>query len=83
MDDGPGRKPTVTDEEILEIFVEADDPVLTTREVAESLPLGRRGTLKRLKQLEERGYVKSKEDSGRNTVWWYPGHTSTKSVQPE
>lgn len=82
MDSGPGRKPTVTDEEILDVFTSASDPVLTTREVADELDLGRRGTLKRLKNLEEEGLLKSKKDSGRNTVWWYPGHTETTPVGP-
>ncbi|MUV85529.1 HTH domain-containing protein [Natronomonas sp. CBA1123] len=83
MNDGPGRKPTVTDDEILNLFMSSEDPVLTTREIADDLEIGRRGALKRLKDLEDRGFLKSKEHSGKHTVWWYPGHTTTKPVRPE
>jgi biotin operon repressor len=53
--DGPGRKPTVSDEEILAGFENAEDPVLITDEVAESLLIGRRAVYNRLRSLEEQG----------------------------
>jgi hypothetical protein len=65
-----GRKPRVTDQEILEVFREHRDPVLSTAEVADQLPIKRRGTLNRLRRLEEEGEVISKQIGGRNTVWW-------------
>jgi len=65
-----GRKPRVTNEEILEVFRATDDPVLSTAEVAESLPIERRGVFNRLQQLEEDGLLESKEIGGRNRVWW-------------
>ena len=76
--DGPGRKPTVSDEEILAVFVNADDPVLMADEVAESLAIGRRAVYNRLRSLEEQGTLKSKKTGARSTVWWYPGETSTE-----
>ncbi|EMA66346.1 hypothetical protein C461_11949 [Halorubrum aidingense JCM 13560] len=76
--DGPGRKPTVSDEEILAVFVNADDPVLMADEVAESLPIGRRAVYNRLRSLEEQGTLKSKKTGARSTVWWYPGYTGTE-----
>ena len=82
-DDGPGRPPEVTDDEILTVFDTAATPVLTAPEVAEQLPIERRGLLARLDDLEERGFLRSKKTGGRSTVWWYPGHTATKSVDPE
>ena len=82
-DDGPGRPPEVTDDEILDAFKTADEPVLTASEVADRLPIERRGLLTRLDDLEERGFLRSKKTGGRSAVWWYPGHTSTKSVEPE
>lgn len=77
MSDGPGREPTITDDEILEVFMSVSDPVLTTSELAEVLPIERRGILDRLKQLEAQGTLKSKKVGGRSKVWWYPGYTST------
>lgn len=77
MSDGPGRKPTVEDDEILEVFRNSVDPVLTATEVAEELPVGRRGTLKRLRALEEQQILKSKEVGSGSRVWWCPGHTDT------
>ena len=75
--DGPGRKPTVSDEEILAVFKKAEDPVLMADEVAESLPIGRRAVYNRLRSLEEQGYLQSKKTGARSTVWWYPGYTTT------
>lgn len=65
-----GRKPRVTDQEILDVLREQRDPVLSTAEVADQLPIKRRGTLNRLRRLEEDGEVVSKRIGGRNTVWW-------------
>ena len=75
--DGPGRKPTVSDEEILAVFVNAEDPVLMADEVAESLPIGRRAVYNRLRSLEEQGTLKSKKTGARSIVWWYSGYTTT------
>ena len=77
MSDGPGRKPTATDDEILEVFRQSADPVLTASEVAQSLPIGRRATLKRLQNLFDEGELESKETGSGSRVWWLPGHTRT------
>ena len=77
MSNGPGRKPTVSDDEILEIFRDSPDPVLTAPEIADLIPISRRAILDRLKDLEEHGILRSKKVGGRRTVWWYPEHTST------
>lgn len=76
--DGPGRKPTVSDDEILAVFVNAEDPVLMADEVAASLSIGRRGVYNRLRTLEEQGVLKSKKTGARSTVWWLPGDTQTE-----
>lgn len=68
----PGRKPRVSDEEILQLFREADDPVLSTAEVTEQLPIKRSATYKRLTTLRDEGQLTGKEIGGRNTVWWIP-----------
>jgi len=76
--DGPGRKPTVSDEEILAVFENADDPVLMATEVAKPLSIGRRAVYNRLQSLEEDRILKSKKTGARSSVWWYPGHTTTE-----
>ena len=80
MNDGPGRKPTVSDDEILNVFHNSPDPVLTAPEIAEQFSISRRGILDRLRNLEDDGILRSKKVGGRRTVWWYPGHTSTPEV---
>lgn len=72
-----GRKPRVTDEDLLDVFRETSDPVLSTAEVADALPIKRRGTLNRLRALEAEGELDSKQIGGRNTVWW---STSSSTV---
>jgi len=69
-DSKPGPKPSITDGEILALFRESDDPVLSTAEVAEQAPLARRSVYDRLVALREEGKLDSKEIGGRNTVWW-------------
>ncbi len=65
-----GRKPRVTDKDLLDVFRSTSDPVLSTAEVADAVPIKRRGTLNRLQVLEEDGHLESKLIGGRNTVWW-------------
>lgn len=64
-----GRKETVTDEEILQIFINADRPFLTSTEVAERLEFTRSGALKRLNSLEKGGYLDVKK-TGNVNIWW-------------
>jgi DNA-binding IclR family transcriptional regulator len=72
----PGPKPSVTDEEILEVFHATSDPVLSTAEVAEQVPLERRSVLNRLVSLREEGRLDSKKIGGRNSIWWLSGEES-------
>jgi len=64
-----GRKNTVSDSEIVSIFEDSGDPVLTTSEVAEELGFSLAGARKRLYRLEEKG-VLSKKKAGNSPVWW-------------
>jgi len=66
----PGRKPTVSDGEILEIFTEASDPVLTTAEVTEEIDISQRGTFERLDSLAENGMLQMKKVGAQGAVWW-------------
>lgn len=67
-----GRKPTISDDEILEVFTQASDPVLTTSEVSEHIGLSRRGTLDRLSDLSEVGELQMKRVGNAGAVWWSP-----------
>jgi hypothetical protein len=69
---GPGRKPTVSDDEILDAFRQASDPVLTTSEVADEIGLGHRGTFDRLTQLADDDTLEIKKVGETAAVWWYP-----------
>jgi len=60
----------VTDADLVDVFRSTPDPVLSTAEVADAVPIKRRGTLNRLRDLEEEGRLDSKQIGGRNTVWW-------------
>ena len=64
-----GREETVEDREILQIFLETDEPVLFTGEVADEIGFSNQGTLPRLHSLADQGLLDSK-DGGRSIVWW-------------
>lgn len=70
MSDGPGRAPTVSDDEILNVFRQSEDPVLTATEVSQQLPIGRRGALKRLQDLADRGLLQEKKVGSGSRIWW-------------
>jgi len=78
-----GRPPKVSDDEILAVFRESQDPVLIASEVAEQLPIGRRGVYKRLEQLAEEGELGRKKIGGRGTVWWLAGLGSEDSQESD
>ncbi|MFC4406397.1 helix-turn-helix domain-containing protein [Haloarchaeobius iranensis] len=64
-----GRKPTVSDREILGIFAETTEPVLSASEVADQLPIGQTGTYQRLRELHDRGLLDTKK-VGQGRAWW-------------
>jgi len=66
-----GRAPMIGDDEIVEVFREASDPFLGTQEVADKLPIGREGALKRLRTLENEGRLRGKK-IGNVLIWWLP-----------
>ncbi len=77
MSDGPGRRPEITDEEILAVFRSSADPVLTTGEVASEFEITHRGVRDRLEKLEEEGILESKKVGARAKIWWDPDYTTT------
>lgn len=58
----------VSNEAILNVFRRADDPLLTTAEVADAVDLTPEWTSKRLQKLESKGRVHSKS-AGQGRVW--------------
>jgi hypothetical protein len=65
-----GRPERVDDDKILELFFEADSPVLTTAEVASDLPIGQRATIDRLSSLSQREILAEKDVGQAGRVWW-------------
>lgn len=64
-----GRPPATTDQQIIDIIETAPDPVLTTKEIAEELPIGERSLRTRLTQLAEENEIVTKK-VGRSRVWY-------------
>lgn len=65
-----GRKPRVSDEEILRVFRGADAPVLTASEVADELPISHSAVNPRLRELADSGRLSRKDVGSRAVVWW-------------
>jgi DNA-binding IclR family transcriptional regulator len=65
----PGRKPTVSDVEILREFALCPDPFMHATELTETLDLSRQGVHNRLEKLQEKGYLDSKMTGGTRN-WW-------------
>ncbi|WP_436931826.1 hypothetical protein [Halosimplex halobium] len=70
-----GRKPDASDDEIIAVLEEASDPVLSTREVANELPIKQNAAQKRLKRLHDKGRIAGKK-AGQGWVWWAVDHES-------
>ena len=77
-----GREETVDDSEILQVFLETDDPALFTGEVADAIGFSNQGTLSRLHNLADQGLLESK-DGGRTIVWWLTDEGRSFSAEDE
>ncbi|HET7324698.1 MAG TPA: helix-turn-helix domain-containing protein [Halococcus sp.] len=60
----------VSEQEILKVFDRADAPFLTSREVADELPISRSAVNHRLNQMREKDLVERKETGARSVGWW-------------
>ena len=67
---GGTYEPEVSDEDLLDTFRESEKPVLTAKQVADEVSIGRKAVLERLRGLEERGVVERMEVGARAVVWW-------------
>lgn len=71
------RDEVVADGEILDVFRDADEPILTTAEIAGHLDIEERGLRTRLNKLTEEGLIRKKA-AGSGVVWWHPESARTK-----
>lgn len=65
-----GRKPTVSDEQILREVALSPDPIVTAPELAERVDMTRQGVNHRLDQLVEEEYLESRDVGSRAVVYW-------------
>jgi uncharacterized membrane protein len=68
----PGRKPTVTDQEVIREIALRKGSIAVTSELTGALGMSRHGVNKRLQDLEGRGLLESKK-AGRTRIWWISG----------
>lgn len=69
-----GRKPRVTDEELLDVIHGLTDPeenpVVTTQEIVNEVPLKTRSLYDRLAALHDDGKIHKKKVGAKGAVWW-------------
>ena len=66
----PGPIPNTSDEEIIDAVRNGDTPVLTTRGVADALPISRRAVSNRLNRLHDEGSIEKMDVGPKAKVWW-------------
>lgn len=66
----PGSTTQATEADVLDAVRNASDPVVTAREVAETIDTSRDTALRRLRTLHESGDLERKEVGARAVVWW-------------
>lgn len=66
----PQGKETVSDQQIITAIEEHDDPVVSSKEVAELFDHTRQWAHRRLNRLSDDGLVEKKESGGQSVVWW-------------
>lgn len=63
-----GRK--ISEQDILKVFDEADEPFLTAGEIADQLPVSRQAINYRLDKMLEKDLVGKKKTGARSVGWW-------------
>lgn len=69
-DDSGRFTESVTEQDILKVFDQADAPFLTAKELADKLSFTRQAATYRLKQMLDDGLVGRKETGARSVGWW-------------
>jgi len=65
-----GRQKRVNDDEILRQMVLHPDPVITSKELSKRIDYSQDGARRRLHDLRDDGYVKSRTVGSNAVVWW-------------
>ena len=82
----PGRKPRVTDEELVTAIANRctpEDPVVTTAEIVDAVPLKTRAVQLRLNKLYEAGTIHAKDVGARGRIWWLPVPENERSINAD
>lgn len=66
----PGPEPAISDLELLEVFVAAQDPAFVPSEIAEHFDVTEQTARNRLSQIHEKGYLASKKPGERTILYW-------------
>jgi predicted ArsR family transcriptional regulator len=69
MSENPAHE-KITDQDILKVFDNTDDPFLTAGEIADQLPVSRQAVNYRLDRMHEEGVVDRKKTGARAVGWW-------------
>ena len=70
---------TESQKELIELFRDTEEPVLTATEIAETFHISQQAAYDRLKRLEESGTLNKKEVGSRAVVWWLEGSQSNSA----
>ncbi|MFC6723511.1 winged helix-turn-helix transcriptional regulator [Halobium palmae] len=69
-DDAGRYSERVSEQDILKIFDNAEEPFLTATEIADQLPISQSAVNYRLKEMREKGQLDSKKTGSRAVGWW-------------
>ncbi|PSQ57417.1 response regulator of citrate/malate metabolism [Halobacteriales archaeon SW_8_68_21] len=61
---------TLTDDNVLAVLRDAEDPVLSAKEVSERMDCSAEAARQRLHDLKDSGMVKTKTVGARARIWW-------------
>ena len=60
----------ISEQDILKVFDAAEEPFLTSSEIADELPVSRQAVNYRLEKMHENGDVGKKKTGARSVGWW-------------
>lgn len=63
-----------SDDELIALFEETEDPVLTAPEIADELDITQQAAHSRLMRAYEHGELERKKTGARAVVWWLSGY---------
>lgn len=61
---------SVSDEDILGVFRDSEEPIMTAREIADQFSMTRQWAHHRLQKLHDDGVIEKKKSGERTVVWW-------------